>query len=144
MTEYSSLREKGSTVLFLIPFLPFDRRLFLKHETDQPNSFDVDIQAVADGEFDEYPDCNEAEGLPMSNGGESAYFPTAMFASRVYLSVVKKRQTKGIAPRRSEGFEIHAALVDGRVGKPKPTENSAKRANAGPTADVTAPHVITN
>lgn len=97
---------------------------------------------MADGEFDEYPDCNEAEGLPMSNGGESAYFPTAMFASRVYLSVVKKRQTKGIAPRRSEGFEIHAALVDGRVGKPKPTENSAKRANAGPTADLTAPHVI--
>lgn len=26
---YQSLREKGSTVLFLIPFLPFDNRLFL-------------------------------------------------------------------------------------------------------------------
>lgn len=77
----------------------------------------------------------------MSNEGESTYFPTAMFASRVYLSVVK-RQTKGIAPRCSEGFEIHAALVDGRVGKPKPTENSAKRANAGPTADIMESHVI--
>lgn len=29
LMEYSSLREKGSTVLFLIPFLPFDKRLFL-------------------------------------------------------------------------------------------------------------------
>lgn len=28
--------------------------------------------------------------VPMSNGDECAYFPTAMFASRVYLSVVKK------------------------------------------------------
>lgn len=109
MTEYSSLREKGSTVLFLIPFLPFDRRLFLKHETDQPNSFDVDIQAVADGEFDEYPDCNEAEGLPMSNGGESAYFPTAMFASRVYLSVVKKdrRRVSLHGARRVSRFTLH-------------------------------------
>lgn len=31
-TEYSSLRVKGSTVRFLIPFLPLDRRLFLNEE----------------------------------------------------------------------------------------------------------------
>jgi hypothetical protein len=31
-TEYSSLRVKGSTVRFLIPFLPLDRRLFLNDE----------------------------------------------------------------------------------------------------------------
>lgn len=29
-TEYSSFREKGSTVLFFTPFLPLDKRLFLK------------------------------------------------------------------------------------------------------------------
>jgi hypothetical protein len=31
-TEYSSLRVKGSTVRFLIPFLPFERRLFLSEK----------------------------------------------------------------------------------------------------------------
>lgn len=30
LTEYSSFLEKGSTVLFLIPFLPLDKRLFLE------------------------------------------------------------------------------------------------------------------
>lgn len=109
MTEYSSLREKGSTVLFLIPFLPFDRRLFLKGETGQPNSFDVDIQAVAHGEFDEYPGCNGADELPMSNAGKSTYFPTAMFASRVYLSVVKKdrRRVSHHGARRVSRFTLH-------------------------------------
>jgi len=29
LTEYSSFLEKGSTVLFFTPFLPFDKRLFL-------------------------------------------------------------------------------------------------------------------
>lgn len=37
-TEYSSFLEKGSTVLFLIPFLPLERRLFLK-EVNQPRLF---------------------------------------------------------------------------------------------------------
>lgn len=34
-TEYSSFLEKGSTVLFLIPFLPFDKRLFLEDISNQ-------------------------------------------------------------------------------------------------------------
>jgi hypothetical protein len=44
-----------------------------------------------------------------TRGEESAYFPTAMIASRVYLGVVG-RQTKVSHHGASEGFEILARV----------------------------------
>lgn len=71
---------------------------------------------------------------------ESTHFPTAMIASRVYLDVVG-RQTKGIAPRRSEGFEIHAARVDGRVEIRNPQKTRLSEHRGPYLADIiTHPH----
>lgn len=69
LMPYQSLREKGSTVFFLRPFLPLDNLLFLSK-----------VHPSADYSFS-LPRRSGLGNRALSLGsGESTYLPTAIFA----------------------------------------------------------------
>lgn len=103
-TEYSSLRVKGSTVLFLMPFLPLDKRLFL-HEVNTCNIPCDPMYAL---------DTVESQTIDVET-----YFPTAMTATTVYLAMLEDRQLLAHVSSRVK------FLLDRQVEcwKLNPTEN---------------------
>lgn len=68
---YQSLREKGSTVFFLRPFLPFDSLLFLQ----------VALSANAREYASQFPNRSGSMASSDIYSRDSTYFPTAILMS---------------------------------------------------------------
>ena len=82
LTEYQSLRAKGSWVLFLIPFLPFDNLLFLSNCQSQ-------VLIWISNPSQHRKTCISIDGNDFESQRErgATHFPTAMFAIRYRVAL---------------------------------------------------------